>query len=65
MENLNLISERLVEYFSPVYRKIWVQKSSRNNDVLLTFFPSDLGGYQMKVIRNLSKVSFEEIIKNV
>ena len=63
METLESIRERLETHYEGVYRKIWVQRSSRHdqNDVLLTLFPSSTESYKIVSLRKLREISFEEV----
>jgi hypothetical protein len=55
---------QLERHFSEVFRRIWVQRHSREvkRDVVITLFPKSLtANYRIIVARDLHDMSFEEL----
>jgi len=67
MEDLEIIRIRLEDYFDDKYKTIWVQRGGRpsQRDILVTLFPKDGSQYEMVFLKNLSKISYEEILNKV
>ena len=61
METLTSIRQRLETHYEGVYRKIWIQNSSRQgqNDVLVTLFTGE--AYRIISMRRLKEISFYEV----
>lgn len=62
--NLEILRIRLEDHFDEVYRKIWVQGSSRSNgDVLITLFPIDNSPYRMVSLRGTNE--YDDILQRL
>jgi hypothetical protein len=62
MNTLNEIREVLELHFEGTYRKVWLQKSARANDVILTLFLPNYAGYTIRVLRGLREITYQEIV---
>jgi hypothetical protein len=62
MNTLNEIREVLELHFEGTYRKVWLQKSARSNDVILTLFLPNYAGYTIRVLRGLREITYQEIV---